>query len=451
LKKTPFILSLSILCGSFSYCQTWDSVGTGVNSEVNALAVYNGEIYAGGNFDTAGGINSKYIARWDGTAWDSVNGGANAGTYDIMVSAITVFNANLYAGGAYNVASGWDWYNLAQWNGTVWNSSILGISSNINTLAVYNGNLYAGGYFYPLAPNNNLAELTNSGLDTLTSGIQGNDSYVSALCVYNGKLYVGGSFNNAGGISANNIACWNGTKWDSLNAGISGNVYALAVYKGALYAGGAFDSAGGKPAINIAKWDGSNWSSVGGTSYCFNCGISALDSSFGYLYAGGSFDSIGGIPANDIAFYDGTKWYNMNQGINGQVNALYPYNGDMYAGGIFDSAGGKPAHNIALWSSPAGINELKVESEKLKVYPNPSNGKFTIQMANSHQLIANSQVHVYNVLGEQVFSQYSIPIAIGTNTHYTMDLSGQPSGIYFYRVVKEDGTLAGSGKVVIDK
>lgn len=33
----------------------------------------------------------------------------------------------------------------------------------------------------------------------------------------------------------------------------------------------------------------------------------------------------------------------------------------------------------------------------------------------------------------------------------TFTLSGQPSGVYFYKVLKEDGGLVGDGKVIIQK
>ena len=39
---------------------------------------------------------------------------------------------------------------------------------------------------------------------------------VLALCVYYHKLYAGGLFTTAGNIHANNVACWDGHKWDSL-------------------------------------------------------------------------------------------------------------------------------------------------------------------------------------------------------------------------------------------
>jgi hypothetical protein len=50
------------------------------------------------------------------------------------------------------------------------------------------------------------------------------------------------------------------------------------------------------------------------------------------------------------------------------------------------------------------------------------------------------------MLGEKVYSNYPL----GTN-HSSLDLSSNPNGIYFYRVVSENGDLVGEGKIVIEK
>ena len=44
----------------------------GVDGEVNALAVdASGNLYAGGDFATAGGVTVNRIAKWDGTSWSA--------------------------------------------------------------------------------------------------------------------------------------------------------------------------------------------------------------------------------------------------------------------------------------------------------------------------------------------------------------------------------------------
>jgi hypothetical protein len=76
------------------------------------------------------------------------------------------------------------------------------------------------------------------------------------------------------------------------------------------------------------------------------------------------------------------------------------------------------------------------------LYPNPNNGSFTLALQNVN---APAQVEIYNMLGESIYKTKLNP----TNT--VLSLSGQPSGVYFYRVIQETGDLVGSGKVVIEK
>ena len=79
--------------------------------------------------------------------------------------------------------------------------------------------------------------------------------------------------------------------------------------------------------------------------------------------------------------------------------------------------------------------------EELVIFPNPSNGKFTIQ---SSVVSGNSLVEIYNELGQKVYSS-TLQQAQGDNQ---IDLSKEPSGIYLYRVTVEQGVLLGSGKIM---
>lgn len=44
----------------------------GMNNSLVCMAVHNGNIYAGGLFTEAGGIEVSRIAMWDGDTWNSV-------------------------------------------------------------------------------------------------------------------------------------------------------------------------------------------------------------------------------------------------------------------------------------------------------------------------------------------------------------------------------------------
>jgi hypothetical protein len=97
--------------------------------------------------------------------------------------------------------------------------------------------------------------------------------------------------------------------------------------------------------------------------------------------------------------------------------------------------------------SPMGIENLQAGANEVKIYPNPSgNGVFIIQLADSHWPIADSQIDIYNILGEKVHSQMSI-------VHYplSIDLGNQPNGVYFYKISTDKGEFVASGKLVIQK
>jgi len=240
----------------------WKTVGGGINmfatTKISAMAVYKGELYAGGVFFEIGGLDVMCcIARWDGTNWDSV------GSFYGAVRAMVVFNNELYVAGGGNsfTAGGVDSYNIARWNGSQWNRVGLGLGMyefcSVYSLAVdtVNNILYAGGgcyYAYNADSTevlvNFIAQWDGNQWSSLGSG---ETDGVLALAMYHGELYAGGA---AGGVSANYIARWDGSQWKPLGVGTNLTVFALEVYKDTLYVGGVFTMAGGDSAFYIAKW-----------------------------------------------------------------------------------------------------------------------------------------------------------------------------------------------------
>ncbi len=92
-----------------------------------------------------------------------------------------------------------------------------------------------------------------------------------------------------------------------------------------------------------------------------------------------------------------------------------------------------------------GLNQLGITNDELRIIPNPNNGIF--QIASSHQLLANSRIEIYNMLGQKVYSHYQIT----KSSNYQIDLSNQPSGVYLYRVVSPQGENMAEGKFIIVK
>lgn len=110
-----------------------------------------------------------------------------------------------------------------------------------------------------------------------------------------------------------------------------------------------------------------------------------------------------------------------------------------------------PDSNYA--DSLMSVAQLKINNYELRVYPNPSNGKFNIVVSDKEQAVGEMKVEVYNMLGEKVYTAPLNYPHIGGISVTTISLpngEGQGgAGIYMYRVITETGKLLGEGKLVI--
>lgn len=119
----------------------------GISPAVHALATDGVSLHVGGNFNTVNGTDphapgtvvSRCVARWDGTAWHTMGNIA-----DRPVRALAMHEGQLYAGGQFTSTGP----KLARWNGTGWSSvGGSGFNQPVRAQASHDGKLYAGGYF----------------------------------------------------------------------------------------------------------------------------------------------------------------------------------------------------------------------------------------------------------------------------------------------------------------
>lgn len=338
----------------------WSVLGSGVNAVVHALAVDSlGNLYAGGEFTTAGGSTANRVARWDGSTWSSLGTGLGNGVSSSVYALRTTSNNQLFVGGAFGQAGGINVSYLARWDGLTWRPVGGGLNDQVFALAFSPTGeaLYLGGEFGQAGGIGvgYVARWQDGTWSPLSLGTyKGVNNVVRALAVApNGDLYVGGLFTETDSTKANRVARWDGSTWSALGSlgsnGVNNTVYALATdNSGNLYVGGAFTIAGGSAAYYIARWDGSNWYTLG-TGMNQVVYALAVDSSGG-LYAAGSFTSAGGTPAAYIARWDGSSWSALGSGLNGTAYALaIDSQGRVYVGGLFTTAGGAPANRVARW------------------------------------------------------------------------------------------------------
>jgi hypothetical protein len=202
---------------------TWDRLSdfdSGMNNTVYSLALDNSNnLYAGGNFTTAGGLPANRIARWNGTSWSALGRGLRGSPFNLPRAIVVDSQNNVYVGGDFTDAGDISASKIAKWNGTTWSALGAGMNDKVNDLAFDNSN----------------------------------------------NLYACGDFTRAGDVSANYIAKWDGTRWSALPSEVNNNVLSIIFKNNNLYAGGLFTQAGSSNSPYFAVWNGTSWNNLNST------------------------------------------------------------------------------------------------------------------------------------------------------------------------------------------
>ncbi len=362
-----------------------------LNGDVRTMVVWdNGlgpALYVGGSFTLAGGTLAQRVARWDGERWFAVGLGLGATQFDV-VNALVVHNdgsgQTLFAGGAFLSSGAVETSFVAKWDGAAWQSVGSGTNNIVNALAVYDAgsgpNLYAGGVFDSAggALAQGIARWNGQQWSALADGIRGFNRSVDALAVFpsgpGGQLYAGGRFTLAGPVSVSNIARWTGTSWSGVGTGISSNtgiarvrtLSPTTISGPALLVAGEFSHAGATPTANFARWTGSQWVGMGGGIGLPGESVRSIvhhdDGNGQVLYAGGIFTSAGGGAALNFARWNGVGWGGLGSGADGPVHAMasffptaLPLRGGLFIGGAFATVNGDAAKGLARWRAAEWI------------------------------------------------------------------------------------------------
>ena len=333
----------------------WHALGDGVNGDVRALVTVGDDVYVAGSFTAAGNVAANRVARWNRISgqWSGLGSGINDNVY-----ALAYANGVLYAGGGFTAAGNVTAYDLAWWDGAQWHAfgtqyriyerSQEGgeVGTTVYALAASGDDVVIGGQFqtihklgtdtqnlgnYELANN---VVLWNRAADqwtllgpwtgsqepgVTTNGYSGFGTSVRSLAIVGGDVYVGGMFNQAGTISAGNIARWNAATdaWSALGGGLGGldttglsdsPAAALDVVGKTLVVGGYFTVAGNSGARYVALFDTltQSWSALGSGIAYYNdkyTAVYAVTAQGSEIYAGGQFDKAGGLASSGFAHW----------------------------------------------------------------------------------------------------------------------------------------------------
>jgi hypothetical protein len=93
--------------------------------------------------------------------------------------------------------------------------------------------------------------------------------------------------------------------------------------------------------------------------------------------------------------------------------------------------------SYAYFHSVSGINDLKLHTAGITVYPNPTTGKFTIIFPSTTR-----QIQILNSLGQVLQTKY-------TNNEKSMDFELMGDGIYLIQMQTDTQII--TGKVIVSK
>jgi uncharacterized membrane protein len=407
--------------------QTWSPLGSGLDAgnclgTVNALLVFGGDLYAGGNFNVPGG--TLHIARWDGTQWNPVGSGVNK-----PVNALAVLNGNRFVGGDFETAGGITVNKVAKWDGTTWSALGTGLqqATTVFALATKGTRVYVGGSFtsagnVPGTANIAYWDTADSQWHPMGSGL---GATVRAIAVAdNGIAYAGGDF-------AEKVAQWSGTAWSGLpdppsNPGFPLWIYSLATKVNDLYVGGQFSQVGSTPGIavrGLAKWNGSAWSGFGtelwrASNLSTSPGaVRAIAWNGSQMYVTGSLvNAVDGNQPNHLFMWASGMWspsvpsspvFGVGVGCPnpyGLSLAVDGFAGRVYVGGFFDTAGGFTSHRVAVWNDfqPYTITDLGTLSASTYAYGLAVNKNGLATGYSQASVSGSFRDHVFSSIGDGI-------------------------------------------------
>lgn len=423
----------------------------GTNSDVAALALQeDGKILIGGTFSSYNLNYSKKIARLnpDGSFDASFDTGTGFDNY-VRVIAIQA-DGKILAGGFFSSYDGYTINRIIRLNtdGTrdVSFNVGSGFDGSIRTITPQpDGKILVGGNFstYNGTTVNSLVRLNIDGNIDDSFNVTGPNFASSVLALElqpDGKIVVGGSFTEFNGSPAGRITRLNPDGSSDQNfftgTGFNNIVYDFALQSnGKIIAAGQFTNYNGTGFARMIRLE-----SDGSPDFTFNIGTgfsglinSIAVNSEGKIIAGGNFVSFNGTTAKYIIRLDPDgsidSSFVSGAGFDDQIYALkLQPDGRILAGGQFVNYNGTVQNRVTrlLGDFYLGMNE-PADEEPFTVYPNPSDGRFTVQSAISTRL------EVCDLTGKPVWK------SILPSFSHEILLNQVKNGMYFVSLTDENG------------
>ena len=121
-----------------------------------------------------------------------------------------------------------------------------------------------------------------------------------------------------------------------------------------------------------------------------------------------------------------SKLFDFGMSTNGSQPFGSLFSDGTYLYGTTYDGGNANAGTVFKFANTVGVTEIAINNS-LNIFPNPTNGFFTLQTADTQLPI--ERIAIFNVLGEKIYLMDNTKL-----NKITIDLSTQPSGIYFVEI-----------------
>jgi hypothetical protein len=322
-----------------------------VGSWGDRMLTINDSLFICGSFLRIGGVNARWIAKYNEGNWYPLKGGAR------YIMKLAYQNGNLFVAGGpasnsldspYVDVPGTD--GICRWDGNLWHP--VGANSSTQggaTIEWHDGKLFAAGNFNvvgTLVLNYNPAYF--DGVNWHKAGY--NSPSISSLKSNNTDLLGSGQPNNFYKYEGDTI-------WSQNPYGGCHYYWKMErdTINDFLYVAGYFYYICTNPPLisyDIAMWDQFQWHSMGTNT---TSGVGAMQPYGGDLYAVILSDTMAdGTQVNYIARWDWDthQWYPLGSGLNNWVSDLEVFHDTLFVTGGFTIAGGDSAIGLARWYMP---------------------------------------------------------------------------------------------------
>jgi|GEM_PF-1658858 len=344
-------LAIVLVKGSPAFTNDWHPLGPGIEGAIVTIALSGNDVYVGGNFLNAGGIeDADYLARWDGCEWHAVGGGLNGTVNDIEING-----ENIYIAGEFTAPVSFVGY----WNGVQWIEMGGGLNAQTKAIELDGSSVYAAGNFTDAGGNSNADYVALwNGTTWQNLGASLNNS-INDMEWNGGYLYILGDFTDAGGnTEADHISRWNVNTWENIGTTIQEfppftYFGSLELYGNDVWIGGNFGIEGIQQMVCLARWNGVEWSAH------FSSTISALNIVGNTLYASSGATDCAFLMTSNLI---NNTWSWIPGCLETYINVFASNGTDIYAGGFFWATPpytGCPYCHIMRYGAPESISIIE--------------------------------------------------------------------------------------------